>query len=198
MVCVKKLQSEFRNVQSYAQKNLSHIRDILEKQIVFKKFLITDGTWAGKYHPDYLTPKLTRGFKRGKIFDEKPNQDCVLVYLDSKETILYMLTKSNNPKFNHESYYRVEYNGYLYFLYKFDDNFADWGASYRAKYNPDGTLVEWIQLGLTIIQNEYYHSNGQVLCKNCYINPLNSLYDSYSEYTFELDNGKVRNLIKVN
>lgn len=189
----KNILKELKKVQKFAQKNFIQIRQKLEVETAKKKFIVSSNG-LGHYDPNYLAYELIGGYKKGKAYNTQPNKDCQIFGLDKNDRLLYILPKYLDTRFDHEEIHRIDYNGYVYFLYAFDGKFANYGGNYRAKYE-NGRLIEWASIeNINIWLFQYTHlKNGKIIC-----NLYHSLDSSYNrKYEFTLEDNKIKDLIEI-
>lgn len=194
------MDNQFKNIlkglkkaQKFAQKNFTQLQQKLEAETVQKKYLV-GSNGLGHYDPNYLSYELIGGYKKGKIYNTLPDKDCQIFGLDKNGRLLYILPKYLDTNFDHEEIYRIDYDGYVYFLYAFDGKFVSYGGNYRAKYE-NGKLIEWISIeNINIWLFQYTHlKNGKIIC-----NLYHSLDSSYNKkYEFILEDNKIKNSIEI-
>ncbi len=186
----QKIFRDLKKVQKYAKNNFESICKEIESKTK-KTIYVVGANRFGIYDKNYLSSIICG--KKGKSYDIFPGKDCKKIFLAENDELLCMKSIHTNSFFDHETYYRVNLDDYVYYLYTFDNKFSDLGANYRAKYK-DGKLVEWLIIESVISVFTYnYFENKKVEGTYTYLGSP----EICRRFSFDLKNDEVNNLVEV-
>jgi hypothetical protein len=193
---IEEIIYDYEEVKKFANDNKNKIFADIEKKCVEKKFIV-GCVFLGRFSPNLLNSFLIQGYKPGMLLNKYPNKPCDLVLLNNKGELLALIEKDPEPKFEHEAYYLIEYKGYKYYLYTFDGIFQDFGTSFRAKYNSNNQIEEWVYIskGNSFVY-QYFYDKEKVRCEHTILKN-DFTKNKHFTYIFSYKNNKVEDLREV-